>query len=121
MKVTDLGCALGEAMSGEPMGLKVIHKINGKLMFLYRKNIFLSPGLRRMLWNAFIQPHFDYACPACYPNLIEKMKTKIKVSQNKCIRFCRRLDKMHYISEEDFRLINWLPNSKKVNQCIQIC
>ena len=81
MKVTDLGCVLGEAMSGEPMGLKVIHKINGKLMFLYRKNIFLSPGLRRMLWNAFIQPHFDCACAAWYPNLTENQKQKYKLAK----------------------------------------
>ena len=25
---------------------------------------------------------------------------------------------MHHISEEDFRSINWLPTSKRVNQCI---
>ena len=25
---------------------------------------------------------------------------------------------MHCISEEDFRLINWLPTSKRVDQCI---
>ena len=25
---------------------------------------------------------------------------------------------MHHISEEDFRLINWLPISKRVDQCI---
>ena len=54
------------------MALKVINKINGKLKFLYRKNRFLSPELRRMLCNALIQPHFDYACPAWYPNLTEK-------------------------------------------------
>ena len=29
--------------------------------------------------------------------------------QNKCIRFCLKLDKMHHISEEDFKTINWLP------------
>ena len=98
------------------MALKVINKINGK--FLYRKNRFLSPELRRMLCNALIQPHFDYACPVWYPNLTEKMKKKIQITQNKCIRFCLRLDKMHHISEEDFRLINWLPTSKRVDQCI---
>ena len=38
--------------------------------------------------------------------------------QKKCISFCQRLDKMHHISEEDFRSINWLPTSKWVNQCI---
>ena len=100
------------------MALKVINKINGKLKFLYRKNRFLSPELRRMLCNALIQPHFDYACPAWYPNLNEKMKKKIRITQNKCITFCLRLDKMHHISEEDLRLINWLPTSKRVDQCI---
>ena len=38
--------------------------------------------------------------------------------QNKCIRFCFKLDKMHHMSEEEFRLINWLPTSKRVDQCI---
>ena len=68
--------------------------------------------------NALIQPHFDYACPAWYPNLNEKTKKKIQIMQNKCIRFCLKLDKMHHISENEFRLINWLPTSKRVDQCI---
>ena len=44
-EVTYLGCVLDETMSGEPMALKVINKINGKLKFLYGKNRFLSPEL----------------------------------------------------------------------------
>ena len=39
-QVTKLGCVLDEIMSGEPMALKVINKINGKLKFLYRKKAF---------------------------------------------------------------------------------
>ena len=70
-----------------------------------------------MLCKTLIQPHFDYACPAWYPNLTEKTKKKTQIMQNKCIRFCLRLDKMHHISE-DFRLINWLPTNKRVDQCI---
>ena len=38
--------------------------------------------------------------------------------QNKCVRFCLRLDKMYDISEEYFRLIYQLPTRKRVNQCI---
>ena len=38
--------------------------------------------------------------------------------QIKCIRFCLKLDNMHHISEEDFRLINSLPPSKRVDQYI---
>ena len=40
-------------------------------------------------------------------------------TQNKCIRFCLRMDKTHHISEEHFRLINWLPTRKRVDQCIK--
>ena len=100
------------------MALKVINKINGQLKFLYKKNRFQSPELRRMLSNAFIQPHFGYACPVWYSNLTEKMKKKIQITQNKCTKLCLRLDKMHHISEEDFRLINQLPTSKRVDRYI---
>ena len=58
-KVTYLGCMLDKTMSGEPIALKVITKINSKLKFLYRKNRFLSPELPKILCNVLIQPHFD--------------------------------------------------------------
>ena len=86
-----LGCVLDETFCGEPMALKALNKINGKLKFLYRKNKFLRLTLRKMLCNAIIQPHFDYACSAWYPNLNEKLKMKIQITQNKCIRFCLKL------------------------------
>ena len=105
-------------MSCESMALKVINKINGKLKFIYRKNRYLTKELCRMPCNALIQPHFDYACPAWYPNLNEKTKKKIQIMQNKCIRFCLKLNKMHHICEEEFKLKNWLPISKSVDQCI---
>ena len=78
-QVTYLGCVLDETMSGEPMALKVINKINGKLKFLYRKNRYLTKEPRRMLCNAFIQPHFDYVCPLWYPNFYVKTKKKMQI------------------------------------------
>ena len=80
-QVTYLGCVLDETLCGEPMVLKALNKINGKLKFLYCKNKFLTPTLRRMLYNAIIQPHFDYVCSAWYPNLNEKLKQKIQIAQ----------------------------------------
>ena len=98
------------------MTLKVVNKINGKLKFLYRNNSFLSTEFRRMLCNDLIQPYFDYECPAWYPNLTKKKKLeKIKIMQIKCIRFCLKLNEMHRISKENFRSINSLPTSKRVN------
>ena len=38
--------------------------------------------------------------------------------QKKCIQFCLKLDKTHHISKNELRLINWLPTSKTVDQCI---
>ena len=71
-KVTYLGCILHEAMSGESIALKVINKLNSRLKFLNRKNKFLNPALLRLLCNALIQPHFDYASSPWYPNLTQK-------------------------------------------------
>ena len=57
------------------MALSVINKINNKLKFLYRKKKqILTPNLRRLLCNALIKPHFDYACSAWYPNLTKKIE-----------------------------------------------
>ena len=114
--VNYLGCILNQTLSGEPMALQVINKINARLKFLYRNNHFLTPNLRRLLCNALIQPHFDYASAAWFPNLTEKMKKKIKVVQNKCIRFCLQLDNKHHIGFEQFVKINWLNCADRFKQ-----
>ena len=46
-KVKYLGCDLDESLSGEAMALKNINKINGRLKFLYKKNRYLTPYLKR--------------------------------------------------------------------------
>ena len=117
-KVTYLGCMLDETVSGESMALKVINKINSRLKFLHRKNKLLTPALRRLLCNALIQPHFDYTSSAWYPNLTQKMKNKIQITQNKCIRYCLQLDKMTHISKNEFETLNWLPVKDRCNQSI---
>ena len=68
--MTYLGCISDETVSGEPMALKVINKTNSRLTILLRKNKFLTPVLSRLLYNALIQRHFDYALPAWYSNLV---------------------------------------------------
>ena len=50
-KVTCLGCQLGESLSGEAMALNVIYKIDSRLKFLYRKNIYLTPYLKRLVFG----------------------------------------------------------------------
>ena len=55
---------------------------------------------------------------AWYPNLTKKLKNRIQTSQNKCIRFCLKLDKTAQISHKEFETLNWLPVTERFNQCI---
>ena len=101
------------------MALKVIRKINYRLRFLYRKKRFLSQPLRRILCNALTQPNLDHACSASYPNLNNKLKSKLQILQNKRIRFCLSLDSKVHIGLTEFEKINWLPKiNDRFEQCI---
>ena len=73
------------------------------------KNKFLTPALCRSLCNVLIEPHFVYVSSAWYPNLTQKMKNKIQITQKNCIRYCLELDKMTHIlkNECETDLINF--------------
>ena len=59
---------------------KIISKV-ARLKFLHWKNKYLTPNLCCLLCSALIQPHFDYACSAWYPNLSKKLKSRIQTLQ----------------------------------------
>ena len=40
--------------------------------------------------------------------------------QIKCIRFCLKLDKMHHISEKDFKTVHWRPVDQRVQQRLNV-
>ena len=107
-----------ETLSGESMALKVINKINSRVRFLYRKNRVLSSPLRRFLYNSLVQPHFDYACSAWYVNLNKRLKSKLQILQNKCIRFCLNLNNRAHIKQKELEQINWLPVNNRFKQII---
>ena len=75
----------------------------------------MSPPLRRLLCNSLMQSHFDYACSAWYSNLNKRLKSKLQILQNKCIRFCLNLNNRAHIGRNEFEQINWLP----VNDCFK--
>ena len=124
IKIIILSKSLGDASTNRvghliqwSRALKVINKINLRLKFLQRKKK-LTPALRRLLCNALIQPHIDNASSAWYTSLTQKMKNKIQITQNKCIRYCLQLDKMTHISKNEFETLNWLPVKDRFNQSI---
>ena len=100
------------------MATKVLGLVNGRLKFLYRKQRFLTFSLRRLLCNALIQPHYDYSCSAWYPSLSKRLLKKIQISQNKCIRYCLKLDNRSHVGFDEFKKLNWLPTKERVFQCI---
>ena len=75
-KVTYLSCILDEALSRESMTLKIISKVNSRPKILHSKNKFLTPAQCRILFNALIQPYFDFSSVPRYPNLPLKLKNK---------------------------------------------
>ena len=101
-EVTYLGCILDKSLSGESVALNVVSEIDTRLKFLDRQNKFLSPQLRRLLCNALIQPHFDYACSVWYLTLNKKFKTNLQTLQNKCVRFCLQLDNRALVRITEF-------------------
>ena len=110
-----LGCVLDETISDKTMALKAIEKVNPRLKFLHWKNQLLDVPLRS---NVLIQSHFDYACSAWYPNLTKKLKNKLQVTQNKCIRFCLKLQCRERTLYEHFEKLNWLPINQRLKQCV---
>ena len=100
------------------MAVKVLKKVNSRLRFLYRKHNVLNAPLRRLLCNALIQPHFDYASQSWFPNLSKALSNKIQCAQNKCIRFCLNLGNRAHLGKKEFNDINWLPINERVNQRI---
>ena len=53
-------------------------KQNRKLKFCYRKNKYLTEELHKMLCNALLQPHFDYAVQLGTLISMKKQKRKYK-------------------------------------------
>ena len=107
---------LDKKISGEAMTLKVLKKINRKFNFFIRNTHILqkssTEGSAMLLFSHIL------IMPVQPGTLISMRKLKKKKRQNKCIHFRLKLDKMHYISKKEFRLINWLPTCKRVNQRI---
>ena len=100
------------------MALNIFSTINCRLRFLSRKNKIFSQPLCRLLYNALVQPHFNYASSAWYPNLNKRLKSRLQILQNKYICFCLNLDSKAHIGLTRFEKINGLPKNDRFEQCI---
>ena len=87
-------------------GINTIKKMNQKLKLLCRKNRFLTPELRRLLCNAIIQPHFDYACSAWYPK-----------TQKEASSYAKQMSSLLSSIGQNVYNINWLPVIIRFESC----
>ena len=53
-----------------------------------------------------------------YPLVSKKIRKKIQITQNECIRFCLKPNSRHHIGANEFKEINWLLTKEKVEQRI---
>ena len=90
------------------MARKVVTKTNTKINFLWRQSNYLNYSSEILQCNFLIQPHLDYGCTSWYPLLIETLKIKLQIAQNKCIRFYLELLPRGHINPSHFMKINWL-------------
>ena len=58
LQVTYLGYVLDETLCGEPMTLKALNKINGKLKFLCRKNNIFNTSTMQNAIQCYYAPAF---------------------------------------------------------------
>ena len=68
-----------------------------------------------------MQLFFGCTCIARYHNLHQNLKTCLQAPQNKCIRFCLKLEDRKNITFKEFEKINWLLNHERANQCTLSC
>ena len=91
--------------SGNSILKHVVGKINGSLKFLYRKANFLDFNSRKLLANALLQPHFDYACNAWFFGLTKTQKSKLQTLQNKIVRFVLGLGNRAHLDLHHFESV----------------
>ena len=64
-----LGSVLDNDLSGKSIVNNIIKKVNSRIRFLFRQNHCLNMELRKLLCNALVQCHFDYASSSWYKGI----------------------------------------------------
>ena len=115
-----LGATLDQNLSCDQIARSIVTKANSRLKYLYRKSHFLNLHTKKLLVMALIQCHFDYVSSFWYPSLTQFWKNRLQTTQNKMIRFVLNMDSRAHVGVEQFKTLNWLPVSKRVDQ-ITLC
>ena len=114
--VTYLGLTLDQATSGEAIATKVLNKCASRIKFLYRNTRFFNLNTKKLLVQALIQCHYDYACSSWYSGLSQKLKYKLQVMQNNTIRYLLHAHPRTHVGQQEFVKVGMLPTDLRVEQ-----
>ena len=109
-----LGCILDNNLSCTSMAYAVIKKTNGHLKFLYRNIKFLDQRTRKLLSNALIQSHHDYASTSWFSGLNQDLKKKLQIIQNKTLRFILDLGPRDHIGKIELDKVGYINIESRV-------
>ena len=82
-----LGIELASVISFTSLVESVVKKANSRLKFVYRYQNCMALEARSVLCFALIQCIFGYANPVWYSNINKSDEKKLKIIQNKLVRF----------------------------------
>ena len=97
-----LGLTLDDQLTGEAIVNSIVET------FLYRQCNFLEEKLRKSICSALIQCHIDYACSSWYSGLNKQLEKKLKICQNKTVRFIKNLVPRSHIGFLELNSLNML-------------
>lgn len=118
--VTYLGCILDNKLSGELMARKIISKVSQRTKFLARISSLLDSKTLKILADALVQCHLDYACTSWYTGTTKGLKDKLQICQNKLIRVILKLHPRTHLLPNHFSSLGWLRVEERVSQ-LKLC
>ena len=111
-----LGVQIDNDLSGKSIVKDIVKKVNLRLRFLYRYKEMLKFKSRKTLCSALIQCLFDYSCSSWYPGINKELKDKLRVAQNKMIRFILNLDNRAHIGNKELEKAGFLIVKDRIKQ-----
>jgi len=111
-----LGLTIDNLLNGEAIVDSIVKKVNSRLSFLYRNCRNFSLQTKKTLISALVQCHFDYSCSSWYAGLSKKLKHKLKVTQNKVVRFLLNMAPRTSITSDILESVNLLSVENRVTQ-----
>jgi hypothetical protein len=115
-EVKYLGLQIDNTLSGESTVSQIVSKVSAKLKFLWRNADVLDFQARRILVFALIQSHFDYAVSAWYWGLTKGAQKKLKILQNKVVRFILNVGPTSHIGQSDLDRVGMLFTRDRAKQ-----